>query len=115
MSREKIRSKYGMSARQPDMIVTNRKLSPSVLKLRAFILENRHHGIQLVINDGRPALHFNPGLKKGNKERWEAALRAEVLLYEAAADLKKLISQNNLDLSDQVPGPAERERQEQLL
>lgn len=116
MSRELIKKKYGRSLEQPEAIVTDRKLSPAVVKLRAFLLENKHHGIQLVIKDGRPALRFVPGLNKGNSERWDACLAAEVLLFEAAPDLMKLINQEKLEIREPVEDPAEPvQLQEQLF
>ena len=116
MDRKKLKSKYGMSIEQPAAVVTDRKLSPSVMKLRAFILENKHHGIELVIHDGRPALRFRPGLIKGTPERWDACLAAEVLLFDAAPDLVKLIDEQKIELNYRAPDPAEPvQLQEQLF
>lgn len=116
MDRKKLKSKYGMSIEQPAAVVTDRKLSPAIVKLRAFILENKRHGIQLVIKDGRPALRFVPGLNKGNTERWDACLAAEVLLFEAAPDLMKLIEKEKIEIAERAPDPAEPvQLQEQLF
>ncbi len=100
MDRKKLKSKYGMSLEPPVASVTDKQLTPAVVKLREFILTNRRHGIHLVIKDGRPALRFVPGLNKGNTERWDACLAAEVLLFKAATDLMRLIDERKIDLDD---------------
>lgn len=113
MDRQKIKSKYGMSLepRPPEPQITSWQESPAVVKLRTFIQENKQHGIHVVIRNGRPALQFVPGLSKGNSERWEACLAAEVLLFEAAPDLLKLINQKKLELPDRAPDPEPSEQQ----
>lgn len=116
MDRKKLKSKYGMSIEQPAAVVTDRKLSPPIVKLRSFILENKHHGIELVIQDGRPALRFRPGLIKGTPERWDACLAAEVLLFEAAPDLMKLIEKEKIEIAGRAADPAGTvQLQEQLF
>lgn len=111
MDRQKIKSKYGMSLDPRPPELANWKESPAVVKLRTFIQENKQHGIYVVIRNGRPALQFVPGLGKGNSERWEACLAAEVLLFEAAPDLVKLINQKKLELPDHAPDPGPSEQQ----
>lgn len=113
MDKEKLKKKYGMSLAPRPPELANWKESPAVVKLRTFIQENRQHGIHVVIRDGRPALQFVPGLNKGNSARWEACLAAEVMLFEAAPDLMKLINQKKLELPDRAPDPVEPEKSEQ--
>lgn len=102
MSREKIKSKYGMSMQQPaaGIELTSWKDSPAVVKLSEFIQANRHHGIHIITKNGRPVLSFNPGLNRGSRERWDAALKAEILYIEAIDDLMQLIRNYKITLPE---------------
>jgi len=109
MSREKLRSKYGMSAhqkavKQEEPWIESWRDSAAVVRLSEFIRENRHHGIHMIIKYGRPVLHFNPGLRRGNQERWDIAMRAEILFHEAVDDLMKLIERKKIELPERVQG-----------
>jgi hypothetical protein len=120
MSREKLRSKYGMSKQRPVSIPPDKGMrglvdSAAVVRLSEFIQANRQHGIHLVIKAGWPALRFVPGLNKGNAERWDACLAAEVLLFKAAPDLMKLIEQEKMANDEPVSFPTEHIHQEKLL
>jgi hypothetical protein len=50
-------------------------------------LKGNFMGVSLVIIGNSPALHFNPGLKKDNSERWNFAERSLQLLKLAKEDL----------------------------
>jgi hypothetical protein len=81
------------------------KDSAPVQNLSKFIRENRHHGIYLAMRNGRPALHYQPALRQGNAARWDAALKAEVLLSDAIDDLMKLIDRQAIRLPESIAGP----------
>ena len=117
MSREKIKSKYGMSMQKPAAgpELTIWKDSAAVVKLSEFIQANRHHGIHVITKDGRPVLHFNPGLNRGSRERWDAALKAELLYAEAIDDLMQLIRNYKVTLPDHDADPPEPEPSEQSV
>jgi hypothetical protein len=104
MSREKTRSKYAMSLQQepnsPEL--ENWKESTAVVKLSEFIQANRRHGIHIIMKEGKPVLHFKPGLKRGNKERWDAALKAEVLFRDAVDDLVSLLKSKRMEIPDRA-------------
>lgn len=91
------------------------KDSPAIVRLSEFIQANRHHGIHVITKDGRPVLQFKPGLNRGSRERWDAALKAELLYSDAVEDLMKLIKNYKLTLPDHAPDPIEPEKSEQSV
>ena len=56
-----------------------------------FIKANRDRGFSLVLLDGGPAIHCQPGVTPADCDRWDALVRAVGLLRAAEYDLKYLI------------------------
>src|SRR6056297_1132914 len=68
------------------------KQFPKVVLLSEYLRENRDMGIRLVLLDGRPTLHFSPGLDEATSpERLAVMGQAFDLLFDALADLEYLI------------------------
>jgi len=68
------------------------KQYPAVVLLSFFLRENREMGIRLVLLDGRPTLHFCPGLDADtSSERMGVVGEAFGLLLDALCDLEYLI------------------------
>jgi len=69
------------------------KQFPAVVALSAFLRENNDMGIRLVLLDGRPTLHFNPGIyKTTSPERMDVIGQAFDLLLGALPDLEHLVT-----------------------
>lgn len=65
---------------------------PAVVALSNFLKENREMGIRLVLLDGRPTLHFCPGLDASTSSgRMAVVSQVFGLLSEALPDLEYLI------------------------
>lgn len=74
---------------------------PVVLLSEALKIVGKKHGIGLCMaDDGRPTLHFSPGLKADaiGSERWNVAEQVAGFFAAAADDLKELISTGKLTL-----------------
>lgn len=68
------------------------KLFPSVVVLSHFLRESKEYGVRLVLLDGRPTLHFTPGISVSTSpERLDIINQAFDLLLNALPDLEYLV------------------------
>lgn len=71
---------------------------PDVVALSQYLKDNRHHGIELLRQDGQAVLHFNPPLDLSDTERTAATSRALELYCQAYGDLEFLLHHGLLPL-----------------
>ena len=71
---------------------------PSVVALSQYLKDNKHHGIELLRQDGQAVLHFNPPRDVSDTERTAAATKAVELYCHAFGDLEFLINHGLLPL-----------------
>lgn len=76
------------------------KDSASVSRLSIYLKRHRDQGMKLVLRNGCPALHFEPGLTPKDGERWKIAKDALLLLGDAIRDLKELLRRNLIQLEE---------------
>lgn len=72
--------------------------SKSIVALFEYLGSNEGQGISVVEIEGDPALSFDPGLKKGEDERFQVAYHAEALFFEAVQDLRELMRNGGIKL-----------------
>lgn len=70
--------------------------SPSIVALSEYLKANRDHGIGLVLLDGRPSLHFEPGLDYSDADRLAITRAALDKLWSALPDMDTLIERGLL-------------------
>lgn len=73
---------------------------PSIVTLSGYLRENKQHGFSIVLLDGAPAIHCQPGVTPAEKERWDVLNRAWDLLRAADQDLMHCITNNMI----KIPG-----------
>jgi len=83
---------------------------PSVVELSVFIKANRDSGFSLVLLDGGPAIHCQPGVTPADCDRWDALDRAVGMLRAAEYDLKYLIVNKMIKIPGH-PGWGEKRNQ----
>lgn len=66
--------------------------------LSEYIKANKHHGFSIVMLNGRPTLHIEPGVIPVEKERWQALTRAVELFKIAEPDIRYLTANRMLKL-----------------
>ena len=70
--------------------------SEAIIELSNHLKANRPAGIHLVLLDGRPCLHFEPGLDYSNPDRFQIAEDAYRKLLAAKDDMEGLIARGLL-------------------
>lgn len=94
-------NKYDLP-QEPKPSINNWTESESIKKLSDKLkVVGRENGISICQDDdGRPTLHFNPGLKKNDIEsdRWKVGRNVEELFFDAVPDLMSLISRGKIRL-----------------
>jgi len=71
---------------------------PSVIALYDFLKTNKHHGFSIVLLDGDPALHCQPGVTPADKERWGTLEKAIELFHAAEPDMRHCIANRMIRL-----------------
>jgi len=80
------------------MTIFNWRDIPSVAALATFLKENKQHGFSIVLLNGDPALHCQPGVTPADKERWDVLDKALGMFLAAEPDLRHLVANRMLKL-----------------
>lgn len=105
MSWNQIQSKYGGLYKQK---LERWQDSQAVVRLQEFLQAHQDLGFLIRIRDGQPVLHFDPPLESREvsetaRYRWDKALIAEDLYFEAQVDLDELHRGGNLEIPSAPP------------
>lgn len=96
-------NKYDLPKEQKKRLADWKESVPVVVLSDALKIAGRKHGISIYLDDdGRPTLHFNPGLKGKDigSNRWTIAENVCELFIDAVPDLLLLIANKKIMLPE---------------